>query len=38
MRLPPNIMDTKRVAASKPVLSEVEVPQALGMASIAGAG
>jgi len=31
MRLPLDRIDGKRVAASKPVLSEVEGPQALGM-------
>jgi hypothetical protein len=31
MRLPPNRIDAKRMAASKSVLSEVEGPEALGM-------
>jgi hypothetical protein len=33
MRLPPNRIDGIWVAASKPVLGEVEGPQALGMAA-----
>ncbi|OHB63583.1 MAG: hypothetical protein A2168_02390 [Planctomycetes bacterium RBG_13_50_24] len=33
MRLPLDRIDEKRVAASKPVLSEVEGSQALGMAA-----
>jgi hypothetical protein len=35
MRMPPSKIDAKRVAASKPVLSEAEGPDALGMVAIA---